>query len=160
MEGYILCDEHFGYLSFYTTKSTLQRMLSSCPSGVTISQTSADDVKHRHTCLTYVDFNQTCCRGCFLLVFIYFCLHCILVVACSLSVVVASRAYSLAAVHGLFSLQWFLLFCGARALDLAGSRVWSQLLWRTGLVAPEHVKSFQTRDGTSVPCIARWILNP
>ena len=59
-----------------------------------------------------------------------------------------------------FSLQWFLLFCGARALDLAGSRVWSQLLWRTGLVAPEHVKSFQTRDGTSVPCIARWILNP
>ena len=101
LEGYILYDEHFGYLSFYTTKSTLQQMLSLCPSGMTISQTSADDVKHRHTCLTYVDFNQTCCRGCFLLVFIHFCLHCIFVVAHSLSLVAASRAYSLVAVHGL-----------------------------------------------------------
>ena len=24
---------------------------------------------------------------------------------------------------------------------------------------PKHVESFQTRAGTSVPCITRWILN-
>ena len=78
----------------------------------------------------------------------------------SLSLAAASRAYSLVAVHGLLSLQWFFLFCGAWALELAGSRVWSQLLWHTGLVPQEHVKSFQTRDGTGVPRIARWILNP
>jgi len=28
-----------------------------------------------------------------------------------------------------------------------------------GLVAPPHVGSSQTRDGTYVPCIGRWILN-
>ena len=28
----------------------------------------------------------------------------------------------------------------------------------TGLVAPQHVEFSQTRDGTCVPCIGRWIL--
>ena len=34
-----------------------------------------------------------------------------------------------------------------------------QELWRTGLVAPRHVGSSQTRDRTYVPCISRQILN-
>ena len=35
----------------------------------------------------------------------------------------------------------------------------AQWLWHTGLVALRHVGSSQTRNQTSVPCIARWILN-
>ena len=31
-------------------------------------------------------------------------------------------------------------------------------MWYTGLLAPQHVGSFQTRDLTCVPCIGRWIL--
>ena len=38
-------------------------------------------------------------------------------------------------------------------------RVRAQSLWHTGLVAPRHVGSSQTRDWTGVPCVARWILN-
>ena len=33
-------------------------------------------------------------------------------------------------------------------------------LWREDLVALWHVGSSRTRDGTHVPCIDRWILNP
>ena len=40
-----------------------------------------------------------------------------------------------------------------------GSRVQAQYLWRTGLVAPWHVGSSQTRALTRVPCIGRQILN-
>ena len=32
-------------------------------------------------------------------------------------------------------------------------------MWLTGLVAPWHVGSSQTRARTRVPCIGRWILN-
>ena len=32
-------------------------------------------------------------------------------------------------------------------------------MWRTGLVAPQHVGSSRTRDRTRVPCIGRRILN-
>ena len=32
-------------------------------------------------------------------------------------------------------------------------------MWCTGLVAPQHVGSSQTRDRTCVPCIGRRILN-
>ena len=35
-----------------------------------------------------------------------------------------------------------------------GSRLHSQWLWHTGLVAPKHVESSQFRDLTHVPCIA------
>ena len=28
-----------------------------------------------------------------------------------------------------------------------------------GTAAPQHVESSQTRDGTRVPCLGRWILN-
>ena len=44
--------------------------------------------------------------------------------------------------------------CGAQAPD-----VQAQYLWRTGLVAPRHVGSSQTRARTCVPCIGRQILN-
>ena len=59
--------------------------------------------------------------------------------------------------------------CGARALGVRASVVVAQglnscgtraqQLWRTGLVAPRHVGSSQTRARTRVPCIGRRILN-
>ena len=51
--------------------------------------------------------------------------------------------------------------CGTWApqLWLTGSRAQAQQLWRTGLVAPWHVGSSQTRARTRVPCIGRRILN-
>ena len=51
--------------------------------------------------------------------------------------------------------------CGARASVVVapGSRAQAQQLWRTGLVAPWHVGSSQTRDRAHVPCIGRQILN-
>ena len=44
--------------------------------------------------------------------------------------------------------------CGAQAPDAP-----AQQLWLTGLVAPRHVGSSQTRARTHVPCIGRQILN-
>ena len=44
--------------------------------------------------------------------------------------------------------------CGAQAPDAQ-----AQQLWLTGLVAPRHVGSSQTRGRTRVPCIGRQILN-
>ena len=44
--------------------------------------------------------------------------------------------------------------CRAQAPD-----VQAQQLWLTGLVAPQHVGSSQTRARTRVPCIGRQILN-
>lgn len=113
-------------------------MLSLYPSGMTISQTSANDVQHRHTCITYVDFNQTCCSGCFLLSFTYFCLHCVFVVAHSLSLVAASRAYSLLRFVGSplrwpLQLQSELRLSGARTPAVAARRLSS---WAHGLGRP------------------------
>ena len=44
--------------------------------------------------------------------------------------------------------------CGAQAPDAQ-----AQQLWLTGLVAPRHVGSSQTRARTRTPCIGRQILN-
>ena len=44
--------------------------------------------------------------------------------------------------------------CGAQAPDAQ-----AQQLWLTGLVAPQHVGSSQTRARTRVPCISRQTLN-
>ena len=44
--------------------------------------------------------------------------------------------------------------CGAQAPDAQ-----TQQLWLTGLVAPRHVGSSQTRARTRIPCIGRQILN-
>ena len=52
--------------------------------------------------------------------------------------------------------------CRAWALEHAGfstCSTWAQQLWCTGLDTPGHVGFSQTRNQTSVPCIARQILN-
>ena len=104
--------------------------------------------------------------------FIYFWLHWVLVAVCGLSLAAASGGYSSLCCTG-FSLRWLLLLrstgsrrtgfssCGLRAqqLWLMGSRAQAQQLRHTGLVAPRHVGSSRTRDGTRVPCLGRWILN-
>ena len=106
------------------------------------------------------------------ILFIYFWLHWVFVAARGLSLVAASGGYSSLQCTG-FSLRWLLLLwstgsrhtgfssCGtwAQQLWLAGSRVQAQQLWHTGLVAPQHVGSSQTRGRTRVTCIGRWILN-
>ena len=38
--------------------------------------------------------------------------------------------------------------------------MWAQLLWRTGLPAPQPVGSSQTRGQARVSCTDTWILNP
>ena len=45
--------------------------------------------------------------------------------------------------------------CGAQAPDVR-----AQQLRPTGLVAPRHVGSSQSRARTRIPCIGRQILNP
>ena len=47
---------------------------------------------------------------------------------------------------------------GLQELWLQGSRAQSQKLWRTGLIALQHVGSSQIRDQTHVSCIGRWVL--
>ena len=58
------------------------------------------------------------------------------------------------------------LLCGMWASHCGGlscCRAWalgtwvSIQLWLTGLVAPWHVRSSQTRNRTCVPCIGRWV---
>ena len=60
--------------------------------------------------------------------------------------------FSLVAEHGLQAY-------GLQQLWLVGSSAQAQWLWYTGLVAPWHVRSSQTRDQTHVPCVGRRILN-
>ena len=94
-------------------------------------------------------------------------------VARRLSLVAASRGYSLLQCAG-FSLQRLLLLrntgsrcigfnsCSTRAqwLRHTGPRVRRlQQLWHMGLVALRHVGSSRTRDRTHVPGIGRRILN-
>ena len=99
---------------------------------------------------------------------------------CGLSLVAASGGYSSLWCVG-FSLPC-LLCCGTQALGtwasvvtargLGSCGMWAleragfsscgtqaQQLWCTGLVAPRHVGSSQTRDRTHVRCIGRRILN-
>lgn len=73
----------------------------------------------------------------------------VFVAAHGLSLVVTmggrSRVAETAALCGGLSLQ-------SSGPGYAGSRAQAQL-WRTGLVAPQHADSSQTRDQTCVPCI-------
>lgn len=66
---YNLYYERFGYLKTFTTKSTLQQMLSLHPSEMTMSSIfpSINDLKHRQASLTRVGFNQTPGSSCSLL---------------------------------------------------------------------------------------------
>ena len=62
----------------------------------------------------------------------------------------------------LFTLQCIVQAFHCSGFSCFGLRLYSaraQYLWHTGLVAPRHVGSSQTRDRTPVPCIGRWILN-
>ena len=60
-----------------------------------------------------------------------------------------------------FSLQWLLLLqsMGSRCVGFIRCGTQAQYLWRTGLVAPQHVGSSRTRNRTRVPCIGRRVLN-
>ena len=62
-----------------------------------------------------------------------------------------------------FSFKRFLLFVFGCARSLLSEGFFSSCgawaLGNTGLVAPWHVASSQTRDQTRVPCMGRWILN-
>ena len=62
------------------------------------------------------------------------------VVLCGLSLVVVTVVDSLVVRHGLWGM-------------------WALKGWLTGLVAPRHVRSSQTRHRTHVPCIGRQTLN-
>ena len=80
--------------------------------------------------------------------FIYFWLHWVLIAVRGLSLVVASRGYSLIALPGLLLLR------------STCSRVRQfQWLWHTGLVTSQHVESSRTRDRTHVADTDRWVLN-
>ena len=76
------------------------------------------------------------------------------------SLVAASGGYSSLQCMG-FSLRWLLLLqsTGPRCMGFSSCGTRAQQLWRTGLVAPQHVGSSRTRARTRVPCIGRWILN-
>ena len=77
-----------------------------------------------------------------------------------LSLVAASGGYSSLQCVG-FSLRCLLLLwnIGSRHAGFSSCGMRAQELWLTGLVAPWHVGSSQTRDRTCVPCIGRQILN-
>ena len=80
-----------------------------------------------------------------------FWLRWVFVAACELYLVAVSGSYfSLRFV--VFSLQWLFLLWSTYLQNRA------QYLQYRGLVALRHVGSSQTRDHTSVPCIARRIL--
>ena len=100
----------------------------------------------------------------FLAVFFFFWLRWVFTAVLGLSLVVASGGYSSLRCAD-FSLRWIHLLwstgsrrvgfssCGSRALERRLSSC------DTGLVAPQHVGSSQTRSRTRVPCIGRQILN-
>ena len=73
-----------------------------------------------------------------------------------LSLVAASKGYCLAAVYRLLTavvslvVEHRLQALRLQQLQRVGSRVLAQHLWSTGLVAPRHVGSSQTRDQTHV----------
>ena len=51
------------------------------------------------------------------------------------------------------------LSMGSRHIDFGHCSAWAPKLWHRVLVSLRHVGSSWTKDRTSVPCIARWILN-
>ena len=119
-------------------------------------------IKHYSECVCV-------CKGVFVFVFlynflfvlfIYFGLHWVFVAVRGLSLVVVSKGYSSLWCVG-FSLRWLLLLwsTGSRHMGFSSCVMQAQQLWHTGLVAPQHVGSSQTRAQTHVPCISRRILN-
>ena len=115
--------------------------------------------------------------------FIYFWLHWVFIAMHGLSLAVVSRSYSslwlvgfspwwpLVAEHGLWGMGFSSYGTQVAQLQLEGPRasrlqwwwhtgctVWAQQLWCKGLVDPQHVESFWTRDWAHVACIGRQIL--
>ena len=94
----------------------------------------------------------------FIHLFIYFWLHWVFVAARRLSLVAASRGYSL----------WRLLLLwstssrahGLQSLQFTGSRARAPLLWSMDLAAPQHVGSSWIRDWTGVLCTGKWTSGP
>ena len=62
------------------------------------------------------------------------------------------QGHSLVVVHRLLIVE----ASHSRCTDFSSCSTWE--FWCTGLVAPQHVESSQTRNRTHVPCIGRWIL--
>ena len=90
----------------------------------------------------------------FFLIYLFYLWLCwVFVSVRGLSLVAASGGHSSSRCVGL-SLYRGLSCCGAQAPDAQ-----AQQLWLTGLVAPRHVGSSQTRARTRVLCISRQILN-
>ena len=83
----------------------------------------------------------------FIYLFIYLWLCWVFISVRGLSPVAASGGHSSSRCAGLPC-------CGAQAPDAQ-----AQQMWLTGLVAPRHVGSSQTRARTCVPCIGRQTLN-
>ena len=96
----------------------------------------------------------------FFKVYLFIWLCWVFAAACGLSLVMASGVYSWLRCAG-FSLRWLLLLrsTGSRHVGFSSCGTWVQQLWHTGLVAPRHVGSSQTRAQTCVPCTGRQILN-
>ena len=95
---------------------------------------------------------------CFFKKIIYVWLHWLFIALLGLSLIVASRVYSLWCTG--FPLQWLLLLwsTGSRLVGFNGWSTRAQRLWCMDLVALRHVTSSWTRDWTRVPCIGRQIL--
>ena len=93
----------------------------------------------------FLSFNFYLC----IYLFIYLWLCWVFVSVRGLSPVVATLHHGARASH-----HRGLSCCGAQAPDTQ-----AQQLWLTGLVAPWHVGSSQTRARTRIPCIGRQILN-
>ena len=95
---------------------------------------------------------------CFFKKIIYVWLHWLFIALFGLSLIVASRVYSLWCTG--FPLQWLLLLwsTGSRLVGFNGWSTRAQRLWCMDLVALRHVTSSWTRDWTRVPCIGRQIL--
>ena len=84
--------------------------------------------------------------------YFYFWLCWVFVSVRGLSLAVARRGHSSLRCAGLPLSRPLLL-------RSTGSRAQAQQLWLTGLVAPRHVGSSQTRARTRVPCTGRQTLN-
>ena len=92
--------------------------------------------------------------------FYFFWLHWVFIAVHGLSLVAVSRGYSSLWYVG-FSLWWLLLLwsMGSRCAGFSSCGTQAQQLRCTGLVAPWHVGSSQTKARTYVSCIGRQILN-
>ena len=79
------------------------------------------------------------------MLFIYLWLCWVFVAAHGLSLVAASGGYSVAVHRLLIAVAFLLRITGSRRVGFSSCGMQTQQLWRTGLVAPQHVGSFWTR---------------